>query len=151
VKAIGGLGLSVGGELMLQTAAETPKLRAVVSEGAGRRSLREQLHVPGAARWLPIGGAAFWSVMTVTTMVLANEGPPPDLLDLVRRIQAPVLFVYGAEGQAAEQALNPVYYDAARAPKAIWEVPGAGHTGGSAAQPAGYERSVVEFFDRALR
>jgi uncharacterized protein len=57
VKAIGGLGLSVGGELMLQTAAETPKLGAVVSEGAGQRSLREQLHVPGAARWLPVGGA----------------------------------------------------------------------------------------------
>ena len=41
VRSIGGLGLSVGGEMLLQTAAETPALRAVVSEGAGTRSMRE--------------------------------------------------------------------------------------------------------------
>ena len=40
---IGGIGLSVGGELMLQTAAETDDLAAVVSEGAGARSLTEEL------------------------------------------------------------------------------------------------------------
>ena len=38
---IGGLGLSVGGELMLQAAAETDALKAVVSEGAGSRSVGE--------------------------------------------------------------------------------------------------------------
>ena len=43
---IGGLGLSVGGELLLQTAAHTPALRAVVSEGAGQRSLAEHLDNP---------------------------------------------------------------------------------------------------------
>ena len=46
---IGGLGLSVGGEMLLQTAAETTGLKAVVSEGAGRRSLREHLHTPDSA------------------------------------------------------------------------------------------------------
>ncbi|HMJ94292.1 MAG TPA: CocE/NonD family hydrolase, partial [Thermoleophilaceae bacterium] len=35
---IGGFGLSVGGEMMLQTAADTKQLAAVVSEGAGARS-----------------------------------------------------------------------------------------------------------------
>ena len=39
-----------------------------------------------------------------------------------------VLFIYGEDGQEVEKAVNPVYYDAAFAPKAIWEVPGAGHT-----------------------
>ena len=38
---IGGLGLSLGGELLLQTAAESNALKAVVSEGAGMRSIRE--------------------------------------------------------------------------------------------------------------
>ncbi len=33
---IGGIGLSVGGEMMIETAAETDELKAVVSEGAGR-------------------------------------------------------------------------------------------------------------------
>jgi len=44
---IGGLGLSVGGELLLQTAAHTRALRAVVSEGAGQRSLAEHLDIAG--------------------------------------------------------------------------------------------------------
>jgi uncharacterized protein len=49
---IGGLGLSVGGELMLQTAAETEDLKAVVSEGAGIRSVREHLEIPSGEKWL---------------------------------------------------------------------------------------------------
>ena len=40
---IGGIGFSVGGEMMLQAAASNAGLRAVVSEGAGVRSVREHL------------------------------------------------------------------------------------------------------------
>jgi uncharacterized protein len=40
-RRIGGLGLSVGGELMIEGAASNPSLRAVVSERAGERSVRE--------------------------------------------------------------------------------------------------------------
>ena len=46
---IGGLGLSVGGELMLEAAAKDPDLAAVVSDGAGARHFREQKNaLPGA-------------------------------------------------------------------------------------------------------
>src|SRR5262249_10143537 len=38
---IGGIGFSVGGEQMLQAAAGDHRLRAVVSDGAGERSVRE--------------------------------------------------------------------------------------------------------------
>ena len=37
---IGGIGLSVGGEMMLEAAARSHGLKAVVSEGAGERSIR---------------------------------------------------------------------------------------------------------------
>ena len=40
---IGGLGLSVGGEMLLQTAAEDTDLAAVVSEGAGARTVAEEV------------------------------------------------------------------------------------------------------------
>ena len=46
---IGGLGLSVGGELMLHAAAETDALKAVVSEGAGSRSVGEFRGMPGGS------------------------------------------------------------------------------------------------------
>ena len=40
---IGGIGFSVGGEQMLEAAAGNARLRAVVSEGAGERSVRESV------------------------------------------------------------------------------------------------------------
>ena len=60
-----------------------------------------------------------------------------------------MFFIYATPGQGGEAELNDVFYDAAREPKDIWNVPGAGHTGGIEAEPE-YERRVVGFFDRAL-
>jgi hypothetical protein len=61
-----------------------------------------------------------------------------------------VFFIYATPGQGGEAELTRVFYDAAREPKAIWRVPGSGHTGGIEARPKEYERRVVGFFDRAL-
>ena len=47
---IGGLGFSVGGEVMLGAAAENRALRAVVADGAGERSVRES-RLRGRAGW----------------------------------------------------------------------------------------------------
>jgi dienelactone hydrolase len=144
---IGGLGLSVGGEMLLQTAAHTQALRAVVSEGAGVRSVSEQLHRSGAAKWQLLPQMA---VMTAATAVLANDAPAPGLTDLVRRIAPrPVFFIYATHGQGGEE-LNPSYYARAGLPKTLWEIPDADHTGGLAAHPREYEQRVVGFFDRAL-
>ena len=49
-----------------------------------------------------------------------------------------------------EAELTETFYEAAREPKEIWLVPGAGHTGGIEAEPEEYERRVVSFFDDAL-
>jgi hypothetical protein len=145
---IGGLGLSVGGEMILQAAAEDRRLRAVVSEGAGARSLAEHWDDPGPSdAQKPFSN---WIVQTAALAVLGNESPPPGLTGLVGRIAPrPLLLIRGLAGQEQE-ALNRVFYDAARPPKALWEVPGARHTAAIAADPRGYERRVVGFFDRAL-
>jgi fermentation-respiration switch protein FrsA (DUF1100 family) len=144
---IGGLGLSVGGEMLLQAAAEMQELRAVVSEGAGTRSIREHVHMTGAAKWVLLPQ---WSVITAATSVFSNHAPPPDLNDLVGQIAPrPVFLIYTPHGQGAE-TLNPTFYAAARDPKMLWEIPEASHTGGLEARPAEYERRVVGFFDRAL-
>jgi hypothetical protein len=145
---IGGLGLSVGGELLLQTAARTRSLRAVVSEGAGVRSLAEHLHTPGlgpAQRWV-----SNWVVQTAALAVLGDAQPPEDLKRLAGRIAPrPVLLVEAAQGAGGEE-LNDVYARAAGPTASLWQARGA-HTGALAAQPAEYERRVVGFLDRALR
>jgi hypothetical protein len=142
---IGGLGLSVGGEVMLQTAAETDELQAVVSEGAGIRSIREAVDMSGSERWMAV---PMFAVVTAATSVFASDFPPPGLSDLSAEINEPVFFIYATPGQGGE-SLTPTYSEAAQGPKELWAAAG-GHTGAINAEPEEYERRVVGFFDREL-
>jgi uncharacterized protein len=147
---IGGLGLSVGGELLLQTAAQDADLRAVVSEGAGLRSAAEQKHMPDTPpeplRWIaPI------TMESAAGVVLADRLPPSDLVDLMPRIAPrPVLLIRGMRGNP-DEALNRAYRAAGGPTAGLWEIAAAGHIGGIVAARAEYERRVVGFFDRTLR
>jgi hypothetical protein len=87
---IGGLGLSVGGEALLQTAAESTALGAVVSDGAGSRSIREDtIHVHARK----LSDVVVSAVITAGTALFSNRLPPPSLKTLAGRITAPVFFV----------------------------------------------------------
>jgi hypothetical protein len=142
---IGGLGLSVGGEMMLQKAAEDDELKAIVSEGAGIRSIREAVHMDGPAK--VVGSWAF-GIVTLGTAVWTSNLPPRSLTDLSAEITQPALFIHATPGQGGE-TLTEKFYDAAKGPKEYWAAPG-GHTGAIDAAPEEYERRVVGFFDRSL-
>ena len=144
---VGGIGFSVGGEMMLQAAAGNPALRAVVSDGAGFRSVREEV-LYGPRGWFT--SLPEQVVQSAALTVMTGTPPPPSLEELVPRI-APrhVFFVYAGHGAGGEE-YNPDFYAAAGAPKAIWKIPEARHTAGYQARPREYERRVVGFFDDAL-
>ena len=143
---IGGIGFSVGGEMMLHAAASNIGLRAVVSEGAGVRSVREDL-IRGPRGWLALPEAA---VQTTAVAILSGTRPPPSLTDLVPRISPrPLLLIYAGRGGGGEE-LNADYYRAARAPKGVWKIAEARHVGGFQTRPRAYEERVTRFFDRAL-
>jgi fermentation-respiration switch protein FrsA (DUF1100 family) len=143
---IGGIGFSVGGEMMLEAAAHNPRLRAVVSEGAGIRSIHEELLY--GARSIP--SLPTQTVQTAALALLSGTPPPESLNDLARRIAPrPVFLIYAEHGVGSED-LNQNFYRAAGEPKQLWRVSGAGHTGGMTARPHAYERRVVGFFDHAL-
>ena len=110
---IGGIGFSVGGEMLLQAAASNTGLRAVVSEGAGARSVREDL-LRGPQGWLALPGAA---LQTAAVAVMSGTAPPPSLTDLVPRIAPRSTFlIYAGRGAGGEE-LQPHYYEALRQPK----------------------------------
>ena len=144
---IGGIGLSVGGEMMIEAAAESNALKAIVSEGASGRSVRDD-GPNGGAKWQNFVGDA---VATVGTALFTSNTPPEDLKGLVAKMgDTPAFFIYGERGQPVEKPANEGFYAEAQGPKEIWEVPGSKHMGGIKAQPEEYERRVVGFFDRAL-
>ncbi len=143
---IGGIGLSVGGEMMIEAAAESSALKAIVSEGGSARSVRDTAVNPETP-WQELIGVG---VVTAATALFTDNLPPADLRSLVPKISGATFFVYGENGQPAERPVNRAFYAAARGPKELWEVPGSGHMKGIEAQPAEYERRVVGFFDRTL-
>jgi uncharacterized protein len=144
---IGGFGLSVGGEMMLQTAAETKGLAAIVSEGAGARSMAEELDDVSGFDKLPT--ALSYGVRDVSNSVFQNRLPPENLIELVPKIAPrPIFLIHAGEDDSGHR--NPDYFRAANEPKQIWEAKG-GHTDGIDEQPEEYERRVTRFFDQTLR
>jgi uncharacterized protein len=143
---IGGFGSSVGGETLIEAAAQSTAFKAVVSEGAGFPIGEADL--TGANRVL---FAPLKVMMTAATTVFSNHGPPPRIVDRIGEIAPrPVFLIYAEPGMGGEATRQPKYYGAAGEPKSIWKVPGSKHTGGIDVQPAEYERRVVAFFDDAL-
>ena len=143
---IGAIGFSIGGEILLEAAAQSQAIRAVVSEGAGERV--GEADVSGVERILV---APTMTVMTAAMTIFQNHSPPPPLVDRIELIAPrPVFLIYAVPGMGGEAVRQPKYFAAAGEPKQIWRVPGSDHTGGLDAQPAEYERRVTAFFDDAL-
>ncbi len=145
---IGGIGLSVGGEMLIHAAAHSDAFKAIVSEGASGQSLRDGL-ANGDTLDAFLGGAP----NTLATAIFTNTLPPPSLKAEIPKVAPAALFlVYGEKGQnGSETGPNKLFYAAAREPKQIWEVPNGQHIAGITTEPAQYERRVVGFFDRMLR
>jgi dienelactone hydrolase len=146
---IGGIGLSVGGEMMIEAAAETDDLAAVVSEGAGARSFTEDMDQDVSALEKHTLGALMSVAKTAAVAVSSNQAPPANLKDLAAKVEQPMLLIAAPEKGVGEE-LNRGYAKAAGESATLWEIPEAGHTGGQEARPAEYERRVVGFFDEAL-
>ena len=146
---IGGIGLSVGGEMMIETAAETDELAAVVSEGAGARSFTEDMdeEQPALGKWTL--GFAISAAKTAAVAVSSNQAPPANLKDLAAKVEQPMLLIAAPEKGVGEK-LNRGYARAAGDSATLWEIPESTHVGGMAARPAEYERRVVGFLNEAL-
>ena len=143
---IGAIGFSVGGEQLLEAAARSTAIKAVVSEGAGGRV--GETDASGALA--PLVDVSML-VMTTATTVFQNHGPHPRPEERIGLIAPrPVFLIYAVPGIGEEDIRQPQFYAAAGEPKAIWRVPGSEHTGGFEAQPAEYERRVIAFLDHAL-
>ena len=144
---IGGIGLSVGGEMMIAAAAESTALKAIVSEGASGRSVRDIVANPehdlaGGHRQQHRDGGDGGLL----------ERSPADRICRAscRGSPARCSSSTGSVVSRREEPANKAFYAAAHAPRQIWEVPGSGHIGGTEARPLEYERRIVGFFDRTL-
>lgn len=145
---IGLVGLSMGGEEAVGAAGADPRVAAVVAEGVtGRTAADKDLWLPRHALGAVQRGMDAWRDVLVGA--LSDAPKPPSLLSAVVRTQARVLLVTGA--QVPDEAVAAAALQAAAPDRVeVWTVPGAGHTGGLATDPEGWERRVDGFLGRAF-
>jgi len=144
---IGVLGLSMGGEEALTAAAEDPRIRAVVAEGATIRAFSDRHSVPAPAlsRWL---STPHWWVQYAAADMMTAARQPIALREAVRRIAPrPVLLIAGTP---LEADFSRGYASVAPASTQLWLLPEAGHTRALATHPEEWVERVTVFLDRAL-
>jgi uncharacterized protein len=142
---IGALGFSIGAYTLAQVAAEDPRLRAVVLE-APASGYADYLRVH-CREW---GAFSEWA----GRLAIRDSGLLDSAFDPARvagRIAPrPVFLIGGTEDTEIPTALVMKVYEAAREPKSVWIVAGAGHGGYDAVAPAEYRRRVAGFFAAQL-
>jgi esterase/lipase len=141
---IGALGLSVGGEIVLQTAANTSQLKAVVAEGSGSRMPKEWLLAPTSPGLVLTPG--MW-VFYKAGEWMSSVSPTSPLTDLIPKISPTPIFLISA---GRDNPINQIYYDVAQEPKMLWARPQEGHIDALFAQPQEYEEKVIDFFNQVL-
>jgi uncharacterized protein len=143
---IAGIGLSVGGEMLIELAAEPDDgLAAVISEGAGTRSWAEEKETSDGG----LLGAPSLILKTASVALFSDTAPPPSMFDLIPAVAPTPLFLISSR-EAPNEVLAPGYEQIAGAGSESWSIPGNHHIGGIDVAPELYERRVVGFLDRSL-
>lgn len=142
---IGGLGLSMGGEVLLQAAGESTDLRAVVAEGATGRTAKDFSELESGGDNMLV----FHTVAGTAMRLISGEDAPPPLMEMVARIAPRNVLLIGSQ-VPDELDLMARYKDIGGESFEIWFIPEAKHVGGFDLHREEYEQRVIAFFDNAL-
>ena len=144
---IGGLGLSMGGEVLLQAAGESDGLKAVVSEGGTGRTGKDFREMDAFDYDTIVTAIHF--VAGATMSVISGEPAPPPLKQMVQQI-APRRVLLIAASIPEEEKLMSMYREIGGEYFDMWTIPESKHVGAFDLHPEEYEERVVAFFDDAL-
>lgn len=145
---IGGLGLSMGAEILLGAASAYPQISAIVAEGATFRALNEYVSLPLNA---PLYRHFTQSVFTTMVQLLSGDPPPqPTLLDSMTQAASTRFLVIAAGQEDDEIAFNTFFQESLPDRCQLWVIPDAAHTGGLSVDPLEYEQRVLGFLSALL-
>lgn len=142
---LGAFGFSMGGYVTAQVAAQDPRLRAVALASSPSDPL-EHLYW----EYRRLGVLRQWPALLalkVSGMPLQELVPQQVIGQISPR---PLLLIAGREDPIVPNWMTRKLFDAAREPKRLFLVPGAGHGGFAEADPAGYRMQLVTFFEQLL-
>lgn len=148
VEAIGGLGISMGGEILLGAASAYPQIQAIISDGATFRSLEEYKALPAnRSLWRNFTSR----VLYLSVRILSGDAPPKPLLDSMQDAENTQFMYIAAEDEDTEVEFNERFLEQVGEDRAeLWVVPDVAHTGGFGKHREDYEARVVAFFESHL-
>jgi pimeloyl-ACP methyl ester carboxylesterase len=148
VIAIGGMGISLGSEVLLGAASTYPAIRAIVADGPTNRSLDEG-RVLESER--PVSRKVFEGVFYTMVQLLSGDDPPdPPLLDSMVAAESTTFLLIAGGANKEEVRFNEVFAETIGERAVLWVAPDAKHTGAFRRYPAEYEKRVTAFLDAAL-
>jgi pimeloyl-ACP methyl ester carboxylesterase len=147
IGAIGGMGLSLGGEVLLGAASDYPQITAIVADGATHRSV-EELHALDSERSLSRSFTA--QVMYAVVQAASGTEPPLPLLDSMIEADSTEFLLIAGGNRPMEVAFNELFAETVGGRATVWIAPETGHTEAFSRYPGEYERRVIAFFDATL-
>lgn len=153
VERVGLIGFSMGGAIALAAASQSPMVVGVISDCAFAEVSRIVANAAmqrGAPRLL--ANLIGWLVELLASIQLRANLFAADPIRWVGRIAPrPLLIMHGGADEAVPVSEAHRLYAAAREPKELWIVPGAGHRRIEDVAPDAYCRRIVDFIDRAFQ
>ena len=143
---IGGIGHSMGGEVLLQASGESPHLKAIVAEGASGRTAADFAELDDG--WFE-AIVPFHVVIGTTMRLISGEDTPPPLKETVQKI-GPRRVLLIAASVTEETELGALYLELGGPSFEMWTIPESRHVGAHDLHPQEYEERVIAFFDGAL-
>lgn len=147
IDRIGGLGISLGGEILLDAIDEIPKIRAVISDGATYRSINDYIT-------LQSNRSLFRSftnrLMYYSAQVISGDNPPSTIYESIKNSNTVPIFLIAAGDVKKEIDYNNMYISVASEKSKLWIVPDVGHTEAYNTYPEEYKKQVLEFLDSNL-
>jgi pimeloyl-ACP methyl ester carboxylesterase len=144
---LGGVGLSMGGEVLLGATAACPEIVAVVADGATRRSTGELLALPSKRSLVE---SFTPRVMYAAVRVMSGEHPPAPLLEEVSRAKTTSVYLIAAGEDELEVAFNERFAQVLGPRATLWVAPGVQHLGASSRYPDEYRDRVLGFMEERL-
>lgn len=145
----------MGAAIVLQSAAVEPRIEAVVAEDPFA-NLREVSYDYAGLHFSPLlGKTLFRPAVMVAMHVIKKEGGfnPDDVSPEKSVAQRPfaVLLICGTADHTIPCRHAQRIYEAARGPKQLWVVQGAGHAAALGHARVEYERRVIALFESTSR